>query len=143
MSYSGKYLPGPKYIGDRNNCYYRSLWERQVMRWCDLNSGVVSWSSEENIVPYKCVTDGKIHHYYVDFMIEFNNGERYLVEIKPEIQTKPPVKRQKLTRKYLTEVMTYGKNLSKWTYCKSYAEARGMKFAIWTEAILKKLGIQV
>lgn len=142
MAYQGKYQPGPKYVGDRNNCFYCSLWERQLMKWADNNEGVVAYSANDVVIPYRCVTDNRIHHYYIDFMIEFKNGGKYLIEIKPAAQTKPPEKR-KMTRRYLNEVLTYSKNMSKWTYAKDWAEARGFKFQIWTENTLKKLGIKI
>ena len=59
--YRGKYRPiNPgKYDGDYSAIVYRSLWERQVFKWCDENSSVVKWNSEETVVPYRCKTDNK------------------------------------------------------------------------------------
>ena len=63
MSYKGKYkIKKPeKYIGDYKNVVYRSLWERQAFKWCESNTRVKSWNSEEVVIPYKCKTDNKIH----------------------------------------------------------------------------------
>jgi hypothetical protein len=36
----------------------------------DKNPSVVSWSSEEIIIPYKSPADGKWHRYFVDFYVQ-------------------------------------------------------------------------
>ena len=41
-----------KYLGDHTKVVYRSLWERRFMVFCDSNSSVISWGSEEVVVPY-------------------------------------------------------------------------------------------
>jgi hypothetical protein len=143
--YKGKFRPtNPnKYRGDVTNIEYRSLWERQVFKWCDQNPSVKAWSSEEVVIPYICRTDGKAHRYYVDLFIEFDNGERYLIEIKPKAQTIQPVEKKIKTKKYITEVLTYAKNLSKWETADRYAQSKNMHFEIWHEDTLKALGIKL
>lgn len=143
MAYHGRYIPkNPhKYEGDLDNIQYRSMWERQVFRWCDLNPDIIKWSSEEVVIPYRCKTDGKPHRYFMDVKIKFRTGAVVLVEIKPKVQTQPPRERQKKTRKYLNEVYTYAKNVSKWEAAEQYAYERGWSFQIWTEDTLKQLGI--
>jgi hypothetical protein len=145
MAYRGKYrVQDPsKYDGDYRNVTYRSLWERQVFRWADENPNVKRWNSEEIIVPYRCKTDNKMHRYFVDLKIIFNNGQTYMIEIKPEKETKEPRPRSKKTKGYVTEVMTYVKNLSKWEAATEYAKDRGYIFEIWTEKTLKSLGIKL
>lgn len=142
--YKGKFRPKnrSKYKGDSTKIVYRSLWERQVFRWCDKTDSVVSWSSEEDIVPYRCKTDGKLHRYFVDLKITFDTGETYIIEIKPKAQTVEPKKRRK-TPKYIREVMTYAKNISKWDAATKWANDRGYKFEIWTEDTIKALGIKL
>jgi len=145
MSYRGKFSPDSpsKYRGDVTNIVYRSLWERQVFRWLDHNSDVKSWSSEEVVIPYRCKTDGKIHRYFVDIKFELKDGRIFLVEIKPKKETTPPKNPGKKTRKYITEVMTYAKNISKWEAAREYANDRGWSFSIWTEETLKSMGIKI
>jgi len=144
MAYSGRYkVKNPsKYKGDFQNVKYRSLWERQAFKWLDLNPSIIKWSSEEVVVPYKCKTDGKMHRYFVDLYIETIQGE-YLIEIKPEKETKEPKRRSRKSQKYLKEVMTYVKNQSKWEAAGRYAQNRGMKFEVWTENTLKAMGIKL
>jgi hypothetical protein len=66
-----------------------------------------------------------------------------LIEIKPEKQTQEPKKPKRQSQKYLREVMTYAKNISKWETARKYCEERGWLFEIWTEKSLKKLGIKL
>ena len=101
--YSGSFKPKNrgKYQGDVSAIKYRSMWERQVFRWCDENSSVVKWSSEEIVVPYRCRTDGKSHRYFTDLFIEFKGGKRYIIEIKPKSQTVEPKPRTRKTKKYI------------------------------------------
>lgn len=143
--YSGKYRPihPEKYDGDYANITYRSLWERQVFKWCDENQSVVQWSSEETVVPYRCKTDNKIHRYFVDLKIKFKSGQTYLIEIKPKKQTQEPKVQTRKTKAYITEVLTYAKNISKWAAAKEYCADRGMIFEVWTEDTIKALGIRL
>lgn len=145
MPYSGRYRVKNlhKYVGDASAIRYRSLWERQVFRWLDDNASVLSWNSEEVVVPYRCKTDNKVHRYFVDLYVKFDDKKTYLIEIKPKKQTQPPKQSARKTKKYLNEVMTYVKNQSKWEAANSFAKDRGMIFQIWTEDTIKGLGIKL
>lgn len=145
MAYSGRYIvKNPKkYEGDFNKVKYRSLWERQAFKWLDNNLGVVGWSSEEVVVPYRCKTDGKVHRYFVDLFIRTKNGKVFLIEIKPKKQTLPPKKPSRKTKRYLSEVMTYAKNQSKWEAATAYANKYGMTFEVWHEDTLRSFGIKI
>ena len=145
MAYSGRYRPKniKKYVGDPTSVKYRSLWERQVFRWLDANTSVVKWNSEEVVIPYRCKTDNRIHRYFVDLYVMFNNDKEYLIEIKPKAQTIAPKQTGRKTKKYLKEVFTYGKNISKWEAAKNFAEHHNMQFQIWTEDTIKSLGIKI
>jgi hypothetical protein len=48
-------------------------------------------------------------------------------------QTREPKKQQRRTRRYINEVMTWGKNQSKWKAAEEYCKDRGWKFQIITE----------
>tara|TARA_B100001093_G_scaffold57093_1_gene48286 strand:+ start:7988 stop:8434 length:447 start_codon:yes stop_codon:yes gene_type:complete len=145
MSYKGKYkIKNPeKYLGDYTKVVYRSLWERQAFKWCESNSRIRAWNSEEVVIPYKCKTDNRIHRYFIDLFIEMDNGDCILVEIKPKKQTTAPKKPSRKTKKYINEVTTYIKNTSKWTAANDFASHKGWKFQIWTEDTLKNLGIKL
>ena len=145
MSYKGKWRPKnrEKYEGDPTRITYRSLWERQACKWCDQTPSIRSGSSESVVVPYRLMTDGKMHRYFVDLKITFTNGKTVLVEIKPKKQTKPPKKPTRKTRRHLKEVRTYAMNISKWSFAEEYAKDRGWEFQVWTEDTLKDLGIKI
>ena len=68
MAYSGKYIikHPHKYDGDHTKVVYRSMWEKYVFKWCENNDEVVSWSSEEIVIPYFYDLDNKYHRYYPD-----------------------------------------------------------------------------
>ena len=113
------------------------------MKWLDLASFVKTWSSEETIIPYRCKTDGRIHRYFVDARVEFTDGRILLIEVKPKKESLPPKNPGRKTRKYITEVMTYAKNISKWEAANEYAADRGWVFEVWTEETLRGLGIKI
>ena len=86
MAYSGRYKVKnlKKYKGDPDKVTYRSHWEKLCFMWCENNTKVKQWSSEETVVPYRWDVDKKMHRYFVDLKITFENGNTILVEIKPE-----------------------------------------------------------
>lgn len=126
-----------KYKGDPTNIIMRSSWETKFAVWCDNNPNVIKWSSEETVIPYRCPIRNNIHRYFVDFKITVKekNGtlQSYLVEIKPEKQTVPPVYPGKRTKRYLTEANTFMINQAKWDAAKKWAADRNYKFIILTE----------
>ena len=137
--HQGKFKPvnPEKYAGDHSNIIYRSSWELKFMRWCDNSPGVISYSSEETIVPYRCATDNRLHRYFVDFKIQIKSRDgqikTYLVEVKPNSQTKPPQYTGRKTKRYLIEALTFMKNQSKWEAATQYCADRGWEFKIITE----------
>ena len=84
-----------------------------------------------------------MHRYFMDVKVKWKNGKTTLIEIKPEIQTQPPKKQSRKSQKYLKEVMTYAKNISKWEQAEKYCKRRGWDFKIYTENTLKSLGIRL
>jgi hypothetical protein len=144
-TYQGKFSPKNtnKYEGNPTEIIFRSAWELSLMFWLDSNKEVKSWLSEDIIIPYRCNTDNQYHRYFVDFKITFTNGKTILVELKPSKQTQPPKKPKKQTKTYITEVLTYIKNESKWKAAKHFAESKGWSFHIWTEATLEQLGLKI
>ena len=77
MAYSGIFRPtNPnKYVGDHKNIIWRSTWECRVMTWLDKNPNIVSWASEEVIVPYISPVDGKWHRYFPDFLVKIKDKQ--------------------------------------------------------------------
>lgn len=133
-----------KYKGDPTNIVYRSGWELKLMLYLDSRPEVISWGSEEIIIPYRSPIDGKIHRYFPDFIVTKINKEgkkeTALIEVKPFKQTIPPENKQKTpTRKFLTEVKTWGMNEAKWKAATEYCKDRNWSFHIFTE---RELGIK-
>jgi hypothetical protein len=139
MAYQGIFRPKnpQKYIGDSNNIVYRSSWECRVMNWFDQNDDIISWASEELIVPYKSPIDNRFHRYFPDFIVKVKTRDgtmkTLMIEVKPKKQTMPPEPRKRVTKQYVTEVTTYGVNQAKWKAAHEYCLDRGWEFKIMTE----------
>jgi hypothetical protein len=139
MAYSGKFNPKnpQKYIGDYNNIVYRSSWECKVMDWLDRNDNIISWASEELIIPYLSPTDNKYHRYFPDFLVKAKTRDgkfkTILIEVKPKRQTLPPEPKKRVTKQYVNEVVTYGVNQAKWQAATEYCLDRGWEFRVMTE----------
>ena len=139
MAYTGQFRPRnpKKYIGDSNNIIYRSSWECKVMSWLDLNDNIISWASEEVIIPYVSPVDNRFHRYFPDFLVKVRTKEgttkTMMLEVKPKKQTQPPEVRKRVTKQYLNEVMTWGVNQAKWKAANEYCLDRGWEFKLITE----------
>lgn len=144
MAYSGKFSPKNtnKYLGDPTNIWYRSLWERRVMVHLDSNPNVIGWSNEEIVIPYLSPVDGRWHRYFPDFYAQIKNREGLIesmvIEVKPKKQSVPPKVQSRVTKRYISEVMTYGINEAKWKAAEEYCKDRKWKFLVVTE---EQLGI--
>ena len=141
-TYKGPFKPKnpSKYRGDSTKIVYRSGWERYAFGWCDTNTQIVKWSSEEVVIPYRWDVDKRTHRYFPDLLITYKDGRTILIEIKPHKETQPP-KRPDKSRRYINEATTYVKNQNKWEAAEEYAKDRGWTFQIWTEKTLTEMGI--
>ena len=139
MAYRGKYYPSfpRKYKGDRTNIIYRSLWERKFMVYCDKNTKILEWGSEEIALPYISPHDSRVHRYFPDFYIKVqeNTGKikRYLIEVKPLKQTTKPKKPKRQTKGYIREAFEYARNQAKWKAAREYCADRMWEFKVITE----------
>ena len=145
MSYKGRYNPvnPKKYKGNPQNIIYRSLWERKFMVYCDTNDKVLEWGSEEIIIPYISPWDSKVHRYFPDFYIKVKqssgNIKKFIIEVKPKKQTRPPKPVERKTKRWIKEVRTFGINEAKWKHATKWCEDNDMEFKILTE---EELGIR-
>lgn len=119
--------------------WYRSSWEIKVMRRFDRDPSVESWSSEEVVIPYRDKSTGRLRRYFPDFAMKRVDGKKFLIEVKPERETVPPVKTGKSEKRFISECLTYAKNASKWQSARKWCEDHGYEFVIITE---KNLGIK-
>ena len=143
MSYIGRFKPKnpKKYNGSADNIIYRSSWELRVMKYLDESPNIIWWASEELAIPYRSPVDQKMHRYFPDFIVKVREKTglvmTYILEIKPEKQTKVPIQKRK-TQKYLQEAATYAINQEKWRAADIFCQDHGWKFKVVTE---KDLGI--
>jgi len=133
-----------KYCG-RYPILVRSSWERMFFQWLDLNSQVIKWSSENLVVKYFDPIQKKFRRYYPDayVLIEDKSGKykEYIIEIKPEKETRPPSRRGKKSLKTLHhQEATYITNQAKFLAAQKQCEKMGMEFKVLTEKQLFKNG---
>lgn len=140
MYLQGRYRPvNPrKYRGDVNKIVFRSSLELVAFKFCDMNPAVLSWSSEETIIPYKSPVDLRMHRYFMDLSIQTINAttgqpQTSLIEIKPRDQIKEPRRGTKKELTFKNEMMTWLVNQAKWTAARELCASKGWKFIIWTE----------
>ena len=123
-----------KFIGSK--AVYRSGLELKFFRFCDDNPNVLEWGSENIIVPYISPLDNRAHRYYVDNYIAIKEGSevvKYLVEIKPSKQTKPPTTKYRKRQHLIYEQKQYVINQAKWKYANDFCLDNGFEFKILTE----------
>src|SRR6056300_859553 len=120
MAYSGRYrVKNPeKYKGNHEKVYYRSSWELKFMVYCDNNSAILEWGSEEVVIPYISPLDGRRHRYFPDFYIKVKQADgsikKIIIEVKPKKYCKPPDIPKRKTKRFINEVRTWGVNKAKW-----------------------------
>ena len=77
------------------------------MVYCDLNENILEWGSEEIVIPYRSPIDNRVHRYFPDFYVKLKETtgkiKKYIIEVKPKKQLKPPVKPKRQTKGYLRE----------------------------------------
>lgn len=131
-----------KYIGNIKDIIYRSSWELRAFKWADLTENILEWSSEPFPIRYFDYSTNKTRRYFPDLYLKIKTKEgikRFIVEIKPEKQTKPPKQGRKKTKTFIQESLTYEKNLSKWSQAEKFCSDNDMTFMVISE---KELGIK-
>lgn len=121
-----------KLINNDTPVVYRSSYERKFIIWCETCSSVLRWGSECVCIPY-ILPDGSRHKYYPDYYVELSDGSKYIIEIKPSNQTKPPINENAWANR------EWVKNSCKWRAAQEYCSAKGFEFKIITEHTIKQL----
>lgn len=116
----------------------RSSWERLFMQFCDITDSVISWSSENIAIPYYDPVKQRQRRYYPDFWLKVKNKnggyDRLVVEIKPERETRPPLKKGRKSKKtQRLQELTYLTNKAKWSAAIQYCRKMKYEFKILTE----------
>jgi len=108
-----------------------------MCKYMDKNENVLRWASEEIAIPYISPVDNKPHKYYPDFLAEIKTKDgkiqKYLIEVKPYKQTKPPVAKSRKTKTYHINMKTYAVNTAKWKAARELCENNDWKFTLLTE----------
>jgi hypothetical protein len=120
---------------------FRSGLELLFFRWADRNSKVLQWGSESVVIPYISPKDGRMHRYFVDgiVLLDTDNGpKKFLIEIKPDRQTRPPEHSTRKSHKnVLYEQITWAVNFSKFEAARAWCAKNGCEFVILSEKDLK------
>lgn len=156
-----------KYVGDPNLVVYRSSWEFAFCKWADASPSILRWSSEPIKIPYydrvskldECKKLGLdpnnpknwvVKNYNTDFWIEIDKGgprpEKWFIEVKPSGKLRkpvppPPNSQLKVVKKFNRDAKEYLINEAKFAALNEWASKHGAKFYIFTEEIMKRLGI--
>jgi hypothetical protein len=107
------------------------------MVWLDRNDDIISWASEEVIIPYVSPVDKRYHRYFPDFLVKVRQKDgrmkTLMLEVKPKKQTQPPEPKKRVTKQHLNEIVTWGVNQAKWKAAEEYCLDRGWEFKLITE----------
>lgn len=128
-----------KYVGNINDIWVRSSWEKKAMLWFDEQPNILKWGSETFNIKYVSPIDNREHSYYPDFIVQTKSKEGKLVnmvvEVKPAIQCEPP-KSTKKTKRMITEMKTFAVNSAKWAAAREFCKRNNMTFIIVDEYTL-------
>jgi len=104
---------------------YRSSLEKAVCCCLDENELVVKYSYEQLIIPYKSnIRTARIRRYFPDFLVEYVDGKKKLVEVKRENQLNNPYVKKKAEAAIL--------------WCKEH-EDQNLTYEFWTEKLIRPL----
>lgn len=113
----GRYHRGIHVSPIAGECKYRSGWEQKYMVYLDGHPDVMTWSYEKLVIEYVSnQKTKKVRKYYPDFQVEYKDGKKVIIEIKPSRKMKQAIVLKKikaaiewctahdLTYKILTEI---------------------------------------
>jgi hypothetical protein len=98
---------------------YRSSWEKIFYEMLEKSEIIISYFPEPVIVTY--LFNGKIKHYIPDLLINYKNGDKKIVEIKPSF------------------FLSYEINQAKFQAAQNYCQEKGLIFEVWTEKELSAI----
>jgi hypothetical protein len=105
-------------------CKHRSGWELAYMVYLDGNPEVERWEYEKLRIEYiSNLRTGKIRNYIPDFYVEYKDGRREVVEIKPKRKLDQATIRKKTSA------------------AGSWCSQRGISYVILTEVELKGMNL--
>ena len=101
----GHYHRGTHISPVAGECKYRSGWEQKYMVYLDENPNVASWSYEKLVIEYMSnQKTKKIRKYYPDFQVEYKDGTKVVIEIKPsrKLQHMTVIKKVRAAKEWCT-----------------------------------------
>jgi hypothetical protein len=105
-------------------CKYRSGWELEYLKWLDAHLMVRTFGYESVKIPYVSnLRTGKLRNYFPDFLVEFTDGSKQLVEIKPSKRLVQAGVKKKLEA------------------AERWCQAHGVSLVVLTERELKVMGL--
>ncbi len=103
---------------------YRSGWEQLLMEHLDVDPEVAAWEYETLIIQYVSnKKTGKLRKYFPDFIVDYVDGHREVIEVKPSRKVGRPTVQKKLKAG------------------EGWCRAHGATFKVITEKELKGLGL--
>lgn len=131
-----------KYKG-KGDIICRSSYEVKFCRWLDVNENVLEWSSESVEIEYYDLVKMKKRRYYPDFYMKAKDKDgkikKYIIEIKPSKETKPPrLAGRKKKDTLLNEQKVWETNQAKWKAALNWCNKWGFEFKLITEKQLFK-----
>lgn len=116
---------------------YRSGLEKRVMIWLDSAPNIIGWSSESLVIPYYNPVKQRQARYFPDFQVKYQDSKgdirTSVIEIKSASETRQPVKKARVTRRLVEDIMTWETNKAKWRHAEKYCQDRGWEFKVLTE----------
>lgn len=91
---------------------YQSSYEELAYKILDADGSVVKYSCPSSIIYFY---KGEKHTYIPDIFVEYMDGVKTVVEVKPKEFTRDPV------------------NVAKWLFAKRYCKKQGWRFEVWTQ----------
>lgn len=140
-----KYGPETREFKPANPEKYKGKWpimcrsslERKALFAMDTNPAVISYTSESLVIPYYDMGRKEKRRYFTDLTFKIRDKlgrvQTYVVEVKMEGETHRPQRGRKQQKTFINECFTYATNISKWKAAKSFCDAKGWKFVLWTE----------
>ena len=101
----GHYHRGTHISPVAGECKYRSGWEQKYMVYLDENPNVASWSYEKLVIEYMSnQKTKKIRKFYPDFQVEYKDGTKVVIEIKPsrKLQHMTVIKKVRAAKEWCT-----------------------------------------
>lgn len=90
MSGQIEYVQGTYTRKNGSTIGYRSSWELLYAQYLDNDPNVKEWLFEKKFIQYEF--EGHMHRYLPDFIVHYNDGSTYMVEVKPiKLSTTPKI----------------------------------------------------